>query len=181
MDTIASRYASALLELAIENDKVATYQKEMKYVYSVIKENIDLPPFLNCYTIENKDKKDLIEKIFKNDVSIEILHFIFLLIDKKRINYLSNICLEFNSECNKKRGVLEGTIYSIEPLNEDKIKQIENSVASKLQNKVELNNKLDSSLLGGIKVVINDTVFDNSIANRILALKQELLNGKDAR
>ena len=34
MDTIASRYANALLELAIENNKVNEYQKEIKLVYS---------------------------------------------------------------------------------------------------------------------------------------------------
>ena len=33
MDTIASRYASALLELAIESNKVDTYQKQIKFVY----------------------------------------------------------------------------------------------------------------------------------------------------
>ena len=39
MDTIASRYASALLELAIENDKVTSYQSQIKYVLNVFKEN----------------------------------------------------------------------------------------------------------------------------------------------
>ena len=39
MDTIASRYASALLELAIENDKVNTYQSQIKYVLSIYREN----------------------------------------------------------------------------------------------------------------------------------------------
>ena len=38
MDTIASRYASALLELAIENDKVTSYQSQIKYVLNVFKE-----------------------------------------------------------------------------------------------------------------------------------------------
>ena len=58
MDTIASRYASALLELVIECDKVDTYQKQMKFVYSVIKENPSLVEFLKCYTIENDEKKN---------------------------------------------------------------------------------------------------------------------------
>ena len=87
MDTIASRYASALLELAIECDKVDTYQKQMKFVYSVIKENPSLVEFLKCYTIENDEKKNLIKKIFEGELEINILHFMFLLIDKKRIKF----------------------------------------------------------------------------------------------
>ena len=77
MDTIASRYANALLELAIENNKVVEYQNQMKFVYSVIKENPNLVDFFKCYTIENKDKKELINKIFKDEVCIEILHFLY--------------------------------------------------------------------------------------------------------
>ena len=97
MDTIASRYASALLELAIENNKVNEYQKQIKFVYSVIKENPNLVDFLKCYAIDNIEKKKLIEKIFKDEVCIEVLHFMFLLIDKKRINYIDRICSSFNS------------------------------------------------------------------------------------
>lgn len=181
MDTIASRYANALLELAIENNKVVEYQNQMKFVYSVIKENPNLVDFFKCYTIENKDKKELINKIFKDEFFIEILHFMFLLIDKKRINYIERICKEFNSACNENRGVLEGIIYTIDELSESQIKKIEDNVSLKMKRKVELTNSIDPSIIGGIKIVVNDTVFDNSVANRLKSLKQELINGKDAR
>ena len=61
MDTIASRYAKALLELAIETDKVIDYQSQMKYVRSVVNDNLELIDFLKCYTIKDQDKKSLIE------------------------------------------------------------------------------------------------------------------------
>ena len=48
-------------------------------------------------------------------------------------------------------------------------------------NKVELSNSIDPSLIGGLKIVVNDTVFDNSVVNRINSLRQELINGKDVR
>lgn len=181
MDTIASRYAKALLELAIENDKVNDYQSQIKYVLSVIQENKELIDFLKCYTIEDKDKKELIKKIFEADLNVEVLYFIFLIIDKKRINYFERICKEFNSECNEYRNILEGIIYSVEQLNDETMNRIEESVTEKLNKKVELYNIIDASLIGGIKIVINDTVFDNSIASRMQSLKQELISGKDAK
>lgn len=181
MDTIATRYAKALIELAIEESKVYEYQSQMKFVYSVVKENEDLVNFLKHNSIKDKDKKGLVEKILKENVDVNVLHFIYLLIDKKRINYLSQICREFNSECNNYRGIFEGVIYSTEMLSLEKVKKLEESVSLKLNNKVELSNSLDPSLIGGIKIVVNDTVFDNSVVNRINSLRQELINGKDAR
>ena len=53
MDTIASRYANALLELAIENNKVVEYQNQMKFVYSVIKENPNLVDFFKQLLYNN--------------------------------------------------------------------------------------------------------------------------------
>ena len=181
MDIVASRYANALLELAIENNTVSDYQKQIKFVYSFIKENPNLIYFLKCYTVENLDKKKLMEKIFKSEVNKDVLHFMFLLIDKKRINYIDKICLEFNSVCNEHRGVLEGIIYTTEALSDEQIRKIEDKVAVKLNKKVELTNSINPSIIGGIKIVVNDTVFDNSVASRLNALKQELINGKDAR
>jgi F-type H+-transporting ATPase subunit delta len=105
----------------------------------------------------------------------------FLLIDKKRINYIENICKEFNSACNENRGVLEGIIYTIDELSENQIKKIEDNVSLKMNRKVELTSSIDPSIIGGIKIVVNDTVFDNSVVNRINSLRQELINGKDVR
>ena len=129
MDTIASRYAKALIELAKENDKVEIYQKQIKYVHSVIKENKELVEFLKCFTIEPSNKKDLLNKIFRNDLDLEVMHFLFLIIDKKRINYLEKIFIEFNSECNEYRNILEGIIYSCDSLDETQINKIEESAA----------------------------------------------------
>jgi F-type H+-transporting ATPase subunit delta len=181
MDTISTRYAKALIELAIEENKVSDYQSQMKFVHSVILDNSELVTFLKHNSIKDNDKKDLISKIFKDNVNVNVLHFIYLLIDKKRINYLSQICRDFNSECNNYRGILEGVIYSTEVLTNEKIEKLERSVSLKLNNKVELSNSIDPSLIGGLKIVVNDTVFDNSVVNRINSLRQELINGKDVR
>ena len=78
---------------------------------------------------------------------------------------------------NDKQNILEGTIYSVIELNEDQISRIEQVISKKLDKKVELKNEINSSLIGGVKVVINDMVFDGSITNRIESLKNSLTKG----
>ena len=84
---------------------------------------------------------------------------------------------DFNTKCNDKQNILEGTIYSVIELNEDQISRIEQVISKKLDKKVELKNEINSSLIGGVKVVINDMVFDGSITNRIESLKNSLTKG----
>ena len=45
----------------------------------------------------------------------------------------------------------------------------------KLNLKILLKNEIDESLLGGVKVVVENHVMDGSIKNRMDLLKQELL------
>ena len=112
-------------------------------------------------------------------VHVYVLHFLCLLVDKKRERNIEAVCEEFNSLCNDYFNVLEGVVYSTKALTKDQINNIEESIRIKLNKKVELTNKLDSSLIGGLKVVVGDTVFDNSLQHKMEALKNELLQGKD--
>ena len=73
MDTISTRYAKALIELAIEENRVSDYQSQMKFVHSVILENSELVTFLKHNSIKDNEKKDLISKIFKDTLSSNFL------------------------------------------------------------------------------------------------------------
>ena len=74
-------------------------------------------------------------------------------------------------------GILEGVVYVVNVLDTDTLNEIEKAVSQKEGKKVLLNQKLDTSLLGGIKVVIGDRVYDGSLKNKINSLQSELLKG----
>ena len=59
-------------------------------------------------------------------------------------------------------------------LEENKIHEIE--AALKIKNKVdvELINRIDPSLIGGIKVVIDNHIYDYSIQNELMSMKSQL-------
>ena len=103
--------------------------------------------------------------------------FIDVIFDNNREKNLIQILNDFNTKCNDKQNILEGIIYSVIELNEEQISRIEQVISKKLDKKVELKNEINSSLIGGVKVVINDMVFDGSITNRIESLKNSLTKG----
>ena len=133
---------------------------------------------LSHYNIANDDKKVLIGKVFKDSLSQLTLNFLNLLVDKKRINALAKICEEFNSLANKNQGIQEGTVYSSVKLSDDSLQKIKQRIEKENHTTVELINIVDEKLIGGFKVVIKDTVYDNSLKNKIDSLRYELLEGK---
>ena len=178
MDSLASRYANALFSIALEENKVAAYQEQVISIDSILHEHKEFNDILNHFKVEEKDKKEMIDTVFKKDFDLTIVNFLKLLIDKRRFNHFKAICSEFNSLANEYQGVKEGVIYSAKALDEAMMKNIEDSVAKKLGNRVELKNIIDESLIGGFKVMVGDTVFDSSIKSKLNSLKYELLDGK---
>ena len=80
---------------------------------------------------------------------------------------------------NEYRGVDEGLVYSTIPLDEKTINKIEEKISKIESRKVELINKIDPALIGGVKVVINGHIYDGSIKNQIEMMKIDLLKKEE--
>lgn len=178
MEGLASRYASALYALGEENQKTLDYQGELREVAAVLNTHPDLAAVLAHFKVSEDDKKRLIQEVFAARVSKVVLHFLQLLVDKKRFNQIQSICKEFVSMVNRKRGIKEGVVYSVKPLSVDELGAIAKAVEKATKFQVELSNQLDPELLGGVRIVVGDSIFDSSIRSKIDALKYELLEGK---
>jgi len=81
-----------------------------------------------------------------------------ILIDSGRANYLRDYINEFINLYNKEQGIIKGHIYTVEPLNVETIKILEESVSKKINKKVMLENKINKELIGGIKLEVEDEV-----------------------
>lgn len=178
MDSVFFRYANALFELAKESSDVINYQKSIRQIDFIFDESPDYIKLLDSYFVSKKEKIDCVDEIFKSHFDATIINFIKVLVINHRIAYYQSIFKEFNSLCNAFQGIEEGTIYSTIPLDKEKIHQIELSIESRNHKSIELANRIDASIIGGIKVVIGDKVYDDTLKNKLNSLKTLLLEKK---
>ena len=175
MDGVSVRYATALFELACEKQCADKWQEQMEFVKSVFANNKDYLAFFSHYRITKEEKRSVLLSVFKDRIDRDLLNFLQLLLDKRRISNIVGIATAFNTICNDAKGVSSGIVYSVNELSAEHKKEIEESVGKKLGMKLELVNKLDPTLISGIKVVVGDNVIDGSIKHRLDSLKSELL------
>lgn len=174
MESAHKSYAIALFDLALETNKVEVYQEEVKAISNILKENKEFFDLLTNQFVSKEDKKNMLHNVFFSKIENMILNFLKLLIDKSRFNLSIDIFKEFNSLANDHRNIKEGILYSAISLDDARVKAIEEKVAKKIGKNVELSLVVDASLIGGIKVVIDDLIIDNSIKNRIESLSSDL-------
>ncbi|MCH5171365.1 MAG: F0F1 ATP synthase subunit delta [Erysipelotrichales bacterium] len=175
MDSVASRYAIALLSLAREENCVKEYISECEQVVEVLDQNSDLEKILRDYGLSLIEKKETLDLCFKGKVSEYVLNFFYIIIDNKRGNLFKSILLEFVRIGYKELNIKKGTIYSTIKLTEKEIKDIEKRTSEILHSTVVLDNKLDEKLIGGFKIQVEDMIIDESIKKRLDDLKTNLL------
>ena len=92
ISNISKRYARAFFEIAEEEKQLERYYNELRQFSSIIAQNTDLGGFLANPVFEQESKKNVLEKIIsKLSLSPMTINFLKLLIDKKRIDVLSDI------------------------------------------------------------------------------------------
>lgn len=175
MESVGQSYGLALFELAKEDGKLEAYKNDLDFVLSALDK--EAQKFFNQTLVASNERIAIIEKCFKDSIQQNTLNFLKLITVKGRMNHLCEIVKEFHALYNIEKGILEGIVYAIEPLDATTLKDIEGAVSQKEGKTVLLSQQVDTSLLGGIKVVIGDHVYDGSLKNKIHALRSELLKG----
>lgn len=170
---IAQNYASALLSIAIDDRKVIDYQKEVKELQKIILNNPDFLLLLDSRFLTIEERKQKVSEILVG-FNEDIVNFIKIIVSHNRVNYLKDILDGFNTLCNEYQDIIEGLVYSAFPLNEETINKIKNKISQLEHREVDLKTKIDPSLIGGVKVVINSHVYDGSVKSQIEKMQIDL-------
>ena len=174
MESVASRYGLALYSLALEENKIDSWQKDVKTLKSIFEENTDFIMILGSSFISLEERLEIVEKTLVG-VDKNIIGLIDVIMENNRTDLILDVFESFNSYCNQYRGVSEGLIYSTLKLDQTVIDQIEKKISKIENSKVELKNVIDPSLIGGVKIVIKDHIYDGSIKHNIEMMKKDLL------
>ena len=174
MESVASRYGLALYSLALEENKIDSWQKDVKTLKSIFQENTDFIMILGSSFLSLEERIEILEKTLVG-VDKNIVALIDVIMENNRTDLILDVFENFNSYCNQYRGVSEGLIYSTLKLDQTVIDQIEKKISKIENNKVELKNVIDPSLIGGVKIVIKDRIYDGSIKHSIEMMKKDLL------
>lgn len=175
MDVISLRYAESLFELGKEENSIDLYKEDMDKVLEVFQSDSKIVQFFSHVTIGNDVKIDLLDQSFENQISHYVLNFLKVLVVKRRMGHIIDICKQFHLLCNEYLGIKEGILYSAFALDDEEISSIEEAIGKKEEAEVQLKQVIDTSLIGGVKVEIDHHVYDNSVSMKLGSLKSELL------
>jgi F-type H+-transporting ATPase subunit delta len=174
MESRVSKYASAIVSIAKDEKAYLKYKENLSSLLKVFLENIEIQKYLESYFVSDEEKFRLIDELTKPYKSENLSNFLKLLAKKHLIYQFKDIVKEVTKLLNEELDIDEGFVYSTEQLSPKQVEKIEEAIAKKLGKKVELKNVIDERLIGGVRVVIHDHVYDGSIKYKLETLKNNL-------
>lgn len=173
--TVDLTYGSALYQAAVERNKVDLILEEANEVLDIFEKEPEFYKFINYPAISAIEKKEVLKKVFEGKICQELLNLLYVLTDKGRTARFSKIIKAYKDMIDHEEGITYGTVYSVEPLTDAQMKKMESQLTDLLKEETRLDNKLDSSLIGGMKVLVDGRIIDASIKKRLQDLSSKLI------
>ena len=163
---IGRRYAEAIYKIAEKSDKVKDLHGELNSVMELYMEDKEFKNLVDHPLVKKEEKKEFLTKVLAGmeEFSMDIL---FYLVDKGRLSNIRGIVAEFVKIYYEKNQMVDvQATFALEPTEEQKAKLIA-KLEKKTGKKVNLEVKIDKSIIAGGIIKIGDEIIDGSIKRQL--------------
>lgn len=172
---VSDPYAEAILSLGIGRHCLSRFGEDIRFLLSVLEATPELKQFLANPIFKRDAKKLLLDQNFANQVDPTLMNLLKLLVDRRRALFLESVCQRFLELQRKVEKIALVEVTSVTELTEVQRQLIEEKV-KQLQavNGVELQSRLDPSLIGGIIIKSGSQVIDLSLRGQLRRMALQL-------
>ncbi len=171
--TIVRPYAVAAFRLAKEK-KALTKWSEMLSFAAAVAADEQMKAFIDDPKVTAAELEKMFLTICHKKLDESGVNLIKLLGEYGRLALLPEVALAFEELKAEDEGVLEAEITAAAKPTDSAIKALVKRLESKFGKKIEASVKVDPELIGGIKIVIGDTVIDASVRGQLQELAYTL-------
>lgn len=172
---VVRRYAAALFMAASEAQVVDRIESDLGLIDYVMDNSPELLRTISSPVIVGEVKKAILKDVFGGKVDDITLHYMELLVDKRREEALLETETEYVLMANESRGVVDADVRTAVRINDEQIEAITGKLEALTGKKIRLIRTIDPKLIGGVEVRVGDKVIDGSIRGRLYDLKKKLL------
>lgn len=172
MASVAGRYASALFDLAKEQNQVAEVEGDLTKFQALYDESADLRQLVLSPVIPADDQARALGAVLsKAGVGALTSNFFNLIAKNRRLFAVGDMVRAFKSFAAQARGEVSAEVASANPLTDAQTDELKAVLKASVGKDVTLVTKVDPSLLGGLVVKIGSRMIDSSLKTKLENMK----------
>lgn len=173
---ITVRYATALFELGKEKNELDRFFKDAGLLLDHCLSVRDFCAFMNNPVIKASSKKEVLHKVLGNEQHPLMMKFVEMVIDKNRESLLSDIIRYFMDLYKKHKGIRTVKLITAVPFDDTYIQEMQNFLEREFSSPIEMEVRVKPEIIGGLILLVDDKIVDNSIAHQIKMLKKKIVS-----
>lgn len=173
---LASRYAKAFFEFAQEINQLEKVSEDIVLINNIFNTHKDLRLTINSPVVRIDKKINILERIFKTEISDISLRYLNLILHKRREIQIASICEEYVKLYKKYKNIITLSIFSAQALDTDVVNIVKNKVKAYMNAEIEIIEHVRPRLIGGLAFKFGDYYVDGSIKKQMEKLKKELID-----
>lgn len=175
---VAKKYSVALFDLAVEKGLIDTAWEQFDSLGEYLKADNTFLDFMSAPQIPDQQKEDLVTKAFSGSLEKCFFDFLMVLVRKRRIRFLPEIIDELDRLIRAEKGIARATCITVNPIIDSERNKLIDQLTRKTSMKIELEEKIDKSILGGMIIILHNQIIDGSVRYGLDQLKNRLMKVK---
>ena len=172
--TIARPYAEAAFKLAREKKSLDPWSQMLELLDAVVRDE-QVARCIGNPNVTGAQLESLLLGICGARLDGAGRNFVQVLVQNGRLAVVPEIRALYEQLKLEHEGILEAQIQSAFEIDDAQIAQLVAKLETKYQRKVRAQVSVDPQLIGGVKIVVGDKVFDATVRGRLEAMSAALI------
>lgn len=168
----ARRYAQAIFDIAQERGDIDRWLDDLRLASEVLGEPSVLGFMSNPDVAFGQKQRILMKSL--GSLNPLALNVVYLLIQRSRLQTLSDILSEFETLVNELRGIEIAEITTAVPLSDQEAVAVARRLEALTGKRIVLQQSVDEAIIGGMIARVGDKLIDGSVRGKLTALRERL-------
>ena len=174
MAALARRYGAALSELAVESGDPAAYREQAVIILEALGGK-DCREILEHPKVSSAQKKEFVRTVFAGHIGEDLLSFLYLVIDKNRVEFLVGGLENMVARLDEIAGVVNVDVVCARQPSSKQLGEITGLVYKKLGENARIEVSVDPALIGGFYIQAGGCLLDFTVKKQLTQMKEELI------
>ena len=169
---VATRYATALIDLAEGEKALEKIEKDLKALGGMIESSQDLQSAIRSPLIGREQQGGAMTALAqKAGFQALTQNFLGVLVQNGRLYALEAVLRAAGAEFSKRRGEISAQVQTASDLSEAQKKDLQSAISKALGSDVSLEVTVDPDILGGMIVTLGSRMIDDSVSRKLARLR----------
>jgi F-type H+-transporting ATPase subunit delta len=175
--TAANRYARALFDVAVkEKQDLGTIDRDLAEFSDLLKQHPTFGKVLLNPAVPAPRKRAAVASVISQaKLSPAVAKLFVLLAERDRFILLPDLLEAFRQRVRDFQKIVRAEVVTAEPLSAERAEAVERGLEQASGRHVQMDLRVDPSLIGGVVARIGSIVYDASVAKQLQKMKQRLV------